>query len=29
MARFRGDVSRIDVWTNDKDFARDVKRLKS
>lgn len=29
MARFRGDVSRIEVWTNDKDFARDVKRLKS
>ena len=29
MARFRGDLSRIDVWTKDKDFARDVRRLKS
>ena len=27
MARFRGDISRIDVWTDDKDFMRDVKRI--
>ena len=27
MARFRGDISKIKVWTNDKDFLREVKRL--
>ena len=27
MARFRGDVSRIEVKTNDKDFSREVRRL--
>jgi len=27
MARFRGDISRIEVRTRDKDFARDVKRI--
>ena len=27
MARFRGDVSRIEVRTHDKDFLRDVHRL--
>ena len=28
MARFRGDISRIEVKTHDKDFAKDVDRLK-
>ena len=27
MARFRGDVRRIEVRTNDKDFRKDVKRI--
>ena len=29
MARFRGDISRIEVRTNDKDFLKEVKRLRS
>ena len=28
MARFRGDLSRIEVRTNDKDFIREVKRIR-
>ena len=27
MARFRGDLGRIEVRTNDKDFRKDVKRI--
>lgn len=27
MARFRGDMSRIEVRTNDKDFSKEVRRL--
>jgi len=27
MARFRGDLSRIEVRTNDKDFLKEVKRI--
>ena len=29
MARFRGDLSRIEVRTNDKDFIKEVKRIRS
>ena len=29
MARLRGDVKRIEVRTNDKDFRKDVKRILS
>ena len=28
MARFRGDLSRIEVRTNDKDFLKEVKRIR-
>ena len=28
MARFRGDISRIEVRTNDKDFLRDIARIR-
>lgn len=29
MARLRGDISRIEVRTNDKDFLKEVRRLRS